>query len=52
MGRQEWISFALLSKYKILRIALNCMKEIRSSCDVTDIFVAFSPRLEFLHGFS
>ena len=41
METQEWISFALLSSYKIFRVAVNTLKVITSSSKVPDIVVRF-----------
>ena len=38
---QQWIPFAMLSSYKIFRIAVNNIEFLMSSCKVRHIFVRF-----------
>jgi hypothetical protein len=41
MVKQELFLFSLLSGYKIFPTAVNNINVLRSSCNVTDIFVQF-----------
>jgi hypothetical protein len=42
MKMQQWVSFALLSSYKIFRTAVNNINLLRSSCKVPDFLSDFN----------
>jgi hypothetical protein len=46
MEMQQWVPFALLSRYKIFRTAVNNINVLKSLCKAPDIFVWFLPKFE------
>ena len=49
---QRWVSFALLSSYKIFRTAVKNKKVQKSYSKVTDIFCPVLVNFEFLDTYS